>query len=459
MKPPSTSDALTVYPAPAGAAISSWYTLAANGHAVPVYDAQVDEPHNCAFASFDGRGPVRVEITPAAAFQTVKVRPLSAGIAPQINGASIAFVVDRPCRLSVELDGNISRPLLVFYNHPLADAPPGGPNVRHFGPGLHEAGQIVLQSNQTVVIAGGAVVRGFFTAENASHIRILGRGIMDAHENKSCMIRFTNCQDVLVEGIIIADQPQMNWTTVFTACDDVVVRNIKIIAGDNVSNDGIDLVSCHRALVEDCFVKCFDDCIVLKALRTNRRDIEDITVRNCLLWNIQAYGVQIGAELDCAHTRRIRVENCDIIHAQQTETDAGDRYLYYSGALGILNGDDGEVSEVVFDDIRVEDGANRLISVKIMKSEWNHTAGYGTIRDITFRKVRLVDGIPLPSEIISYGIAVPYAPNASAPAHIPSDITIEDLEILGRAVHGFAEGGFTIEPFCKNLKFVVNPAT
>ena len=453
-----TADHLITYPFDRGLTPTDAYRIRVDGHPVAAYDSLINAPDDCALCIFDITGPVRVEITVPMPLQSVKVRPASAGICAAIDGQTFSFELTQPRKLCIEINGSLAYPLFLFVSQPEQDAPsPDDPNVIYFGSGLHEPGKVMLQEGQTAYLAGGAVVRGHFAAKDVHHVRILGRGILDASANRASMITMTRCTDVLIEGVTILKQPPFFWTTSFWSCDDLRISNLKILAGDSFSNDGIDLVSCHRALVEDCFVKCYDDCIVVKAFHTDGRTAENITVRKCLLWNIQAYGVNIGPELHTTEVRDITITDCDIINPQHTETDPNDDYFFYCGVLGIVNGGDAVVSNVLFDDIRIENPTAKLISIKIMKEAvWNKgCTAYGEIRDVLFRNVRVLDGPFLPSEILS-NIA-PEGYNRAEPErnHIITNITFENLRILGTPIRSAQQGCFIVNPHARGLRFIV----
>ena len=71
----------------------------------------------------------------------------------------LRFRLDKPCQLSIEPGGSLRHPLHLFANPLEKDVPaPNAPGVRYYGPGFHEVGEIDLVSNETVYIAGGAVV-------------------------------------------------------------------------------------------------------------------------------------------------------------------------------------------------------------------------------------------------------------------------------------------------------------
>ena len=212
-----SAEKLITYPAPEGYAKSPSYTVTVNGKPSPVYDARINEPDNCGFTYFDFEGTVHVEVTVSGGFESVRIRPQSAGIKPTFRGNKIEFDMTSPKKICLELNEKLSYPLFIFANRLEINPPKANDaGVVYFGPGFHDAGNIDIKSNETVYIAGGAVVKGYFTATNAQKIRILGRGIMDAHDNNTGMISFSDCKNVIVEGIFMIDQPTYRWTSTYT---------------------------------------------------------------------------------------------------------------------------------------------------------------------------------------------------------------------------------------------------
>jgi hypothetical protein len=80
------------------------FHLRVNGRQVFVHDS-----HFGAFAAFGARGPVTIEIEHATSFERVKVRPLSRGIVPAVDGRLVRFALPGPMKLSVELDDGLVR--------------------------------------------------------------------------------------------------------------------------------------------------------------------------------------------------------------------------------------------------------------------------------------------------------------------------------------------------------------
>ncbi|UCD49173.1 MAG: hypothetical protein JSW27_16770 [Phycisphaerales bacterium] len=224
---------VVTYPAPDGAARAADFRVRVDGQAQFVYDSEI-----AAFVSFSFSKSVHVAVTPQKAFSRVDIRPKHRNVAFTIENGTIQFDLDEPCQLSIELDGDIERPLFLFANPVEKKVPkPDDKRVRYFGPGrIHEAGEIVLESGQTLYIAGGAVVRGRVRAEGAKNVKVRGRGILDGshRDYKTQMLKFSECTNVDLEGITILNS--YGWTVVPVKSDNVKIDNVKIVGWRD--NDG-----------------------------------------------------------------------------------------------------------------------------------------------------------------------------------------------------------------------------
>ena len=228
------------------------------------------------------------------------------------------------------------------------------PNVRYFGPGVHDCGEIALQSNQTVYLAGGAVVHGGITGTDLENIRICGRGILDNGRQERGTVRpiaLHGCRNVAIEGIIIRDACE--WVVTTAACEDVHIRNLKLIGMWRYNSDGIDICNCANVLIENCFIRSFDDSIVLKGLAAHddypcgHLPLKNVTARRCVIWNDWGRGLELGAETCAPDMSGIVFEDCDIIHAVHVAMDS-------------QNSDRAHVHDVRFENIRVELDASTL---------------------------------------------------------------------------------------------------
>jgi hypothetical protein len=238
---------VVTYPTPEGVPRAADFQVHVDGQEQFVYDSEI-----AAFATFSLSGKVHVSVTSQKAFTRVDIRPKSRNVVLTVEDGTIHFDLDRPCQLSIELDGDIERPLFLFANAPQKRAPkPDDKRVRYFGPGkVYEAGEIVLKSNETLYIASGAVVRGRVRAEGARNVRVTGYGILDGtrRDYKTQMLKFSQCTNVEVSGIVILGS--YGWTVVPVRSDNVKIVNIKIV-GWRDNDDGVDIVGCHNLGIVD----------------------------------------------------------------------------------------------------------------------------------------------------------------------------------------------------------------
>jgi hypothetical protein len=455
-----------IYPAAEGAPRADDFQVRVDGQEAFVHDCDV-----AAFATFSFEGKVHVSVTPARTFRGVVIRPKQRGIAPRVEAGTIHFEIEEPCQLSIELDGDIERPVFVFAN-PLEEKAPKGESkdVRYFGPGrIHEAGEIVLESNQTVYIAGGAIVRGRIRAEGARNVRVRGRGILDGshRDYKTQMIKMSECRGVGLEGIVILNS--YGWTVVPVKSDNVKIENVKII-GWRDNDDGVDIVGCRNLAVADSFLRTKDDCIAVKASpayfeggESGLRNVKNVAVVNSVLWNAEwGNAMEIGFELQTKSISGVTFKDCDIIHVER------------GGTFTIHNGDYATVENIRFEDIRVEDSREKLIEFRIGLSiysgdcpheyhrqnpdrkrsplgQWmpvteaelgQYAEKRGRIRNVHFKNIDVTTEKALPSFLIGYDDG----------EHSVENVRIQNLRINGGVVTSPEMGNFTIEKV-KKVRF------
>lgn len=451
---------LVTYPAPDSARQAADFSMTVNGTPVFVHDNAVS-----AMAKFSFSGSITIEITSTHDLRWVDIRPRSAAITAVITPSKITFRLTKPGHFSIERNGEHSRPLYVFAAPLETDVPQAdAPNVRYFAPGkVYDVGTLTLNSNETLYIAGGAIVRGNIEATDARNISIQGRGILDASNlNSGRLVRLWRCTNVDIEGITILNSP--GWTLVILDCDSVRVRNHQQICWRNGS-DGIDLVGTSHARINDCFLRNNDDNIVVKSFSINPktyysqpgdgRDVTDILVERCVIWNMPwGNALEIGFELRCKTVNNITFRDCDLIHVDR------------GAALSIHNGDQATVENITYDDIRVEDAPHKLIDLAVFRSQYStdrptsgeertrlymqgawdgvlrvppgqeaqYAAGRGCIRTILFRNIAVTDGQ------FPYSILYGYDPQ-----HRVENVRFENLTIHGNSIRSAKQGHFSVE--------------
>ena len=127
---------------------------------------------------------------------------------------------------------------------------------------------------------------------------------------RPCCVEFEKCKNVRLEGFRVKESPL--WTVHLRLCEDVVVRNLDLEAQGH-NNDGIDIASCKRVLVEGCTFLQGDDGIVVKSGRDRdgRRvgvPCEDVEIRNCTARGGHTL-FAIGSEVS-GGVRNIRLHDC-----------------------------------------------------------------------------------------------------------------------------------------------------
>lgn len=405
----------TVYPAPPGVQRDRLFQVKVAGQPSFVYSLPVGGMTYFSYSSFARRADV--EITVNRPVETVAIRPLSYGIRPQINGNVITFHLDRTAQLSVEINGDLTHPLLLFANPPEGSPPKPGPaGIHYFGAGkVHNVGRITVTSGQLVYIAGGAVVRGSIFMDRANGVHILGRGVLDGSlykKGESRMIEVDRSTDVDIEGIIVTNSK--HWTVPIIASDRVKLHNVKLVS-DNDNDDGVDIVGSTNITVDQCFIRTKDDCVAVKAgveyftKFNSQHDVSNVVVKRNVLWNgAWGNGLEIGFETRTASISGIRFLDNDLIHVEGPE-----------GTFTIHNGDRAVISDVLYDNCRVEDSKGLLVDFKILKSRYSKDTDRGQIRNIHFRHIR-VDHQGRPSLLQGFDAR-----------HQIGGVTFEDVKVNG----------------------------
>lgn len=382
---------VVTYPAPTGEVLSNDYEVHAAGQKIDTYMARVLDPPfageqwdhggSYSFANFDMSGRVVVRIVSKRSLQNVVIRPLSSGIKPTLlDDHKLELTLDRPYKLSIEPDGR-KAPLLLFANPLEIDAPKADDKgVIYFGPGVHKPEKIVLNSNQTLYLAGGAVVKAEVLAQG-DNIRICGRGILDGADWEwrkgpvGNLIAIRNSADVEVNGITL--RGSSHWTIVPKNCRRVTIRNVKLCNSRVQNDDGINPCNSQDVLITDCFIRSDDDCVALKGLDFSapNSNVERITVENSILWCDRARIFLLGHESRAAFMRNITLRNLDIIHFSMTP------FL-------LEPGEDMRLEDITVEDIRIHgEGQRELIRLRPVVNQYMRKKVPGFIRNVRFRNV------------------------------------------------------------------------
>jgi len=264
----------------------------------------------------------------------------------------------------------------------------GGGTVRLVA-GTYLSAPIMLKSNITLQLDKGATLLGsadhadyppltmfhlpdlqpLVSASNASHISITGEGVIDgAGESwwkeartirnagvlgsghpRPKLIIFDHCKHIRVEGVTIQNSPM--WQLVPYYSDNVIIRNVRILAPPNSPNtDAIDPFSSSHVVIDHVYADVGDDNVAIKSGPINSPGPDDpsrdITITDCTF--LHGHGLSIGSEI-AGGVQNIRAER---IHFEGTD----------NGIRIKSNRDRGnDIGHFFFRDIEMKDVKNALV--------------------------------------------------------------------------------------------------
>ena len=474
---------VVVYPAPADEKLSEDFTLTVAGKTAPVYLCRVsampfnqgwpgyqrpiDQTELASFAYWDMTAPVDIEVVSQRPIESVAIRPTARGIHPQVEGNRIRFHIDAPQQFVVEVNG-WHKALHLFANPQAVAIDPQAPGVRYFGPGVHRPGRMTLASNQTVYLAGGAVVYGCIEAKDATNIKILGPGILDSSEferdfdrnwddvaagrhigSMGGCIHLLRCSQVTVDGPVLRD-PHI-WCLATFGCSDVQIAHVKEIGLWRYNADGIDICNSQNVTVKHCFVRTFDDSLVVKGMRyCSDLPNKNILFEDCVVWNEWGRALEIGAETSAPEFSQVTFRDCDIIRTAGI-------------ALDVQHGDRPTIKDLTFERIRLEvDDVNYAPQIQSSRDAkytgntnycpqffvlvfrhgpWSYDKEIGAMRDIVVRDCS-ISGKPLPASSLN-GLDV---------THDIKGVTITNLQINGKVAETLEEAAISVGPFVSDVR-------
>jgi len=383
-------------------------------HVMKVVNGQ-NQVEDASMASFDFKGKVEVAVQfLRGSIDSARIRPLSKQIQHQIKGNTLYFSLNQPGNLSVEVNGDIFHNLHLFAN-PMEEyvVNKKDTNLIYFGPGLHklEGGKLMIPSNKTVYVAGGAVIEGQLLVHNVQNVHILGRGIIDPAVKMG--VHIANSQNITVEGI--------ECTQCATGgSDSVFINNVKCISYYGWG-DGMNVFASNHVYYNNVFCRTSDDCTTVYATRLGFvGGCNDIIMKNATLWADVAHPIQIGTHGNVEQPdtlQNILYDNIDILDHNEMQID-------YQGCMSIDAGDENLVRDVTFKNIRVEDfRCGQLVNLRVFFNKKYCKAPGRGIRNVLFENINY-KGIHAATSII----------DGYDNARLVQDIVFKDLVINGQKI-------------------------
>lgn len=485
-------------------------SITANGQPLGVYATGVASVHGwydnesytlpqryTPVACFDFCGRVEVEIdvtgmerlcTDAAqtlaGFTKASVSPLSRGVTARVNGKRISFTLTEPGDYTVVLDEDEKTAIHIFtdeidcfdagdnavYARSGAVAMPEGwesASTVVFPPGEYFFGsnQIQPKSNQTIYLMGGAVVHSNIQIRSGvSAVNIVGRGIIDHSGSQSWMIDDgipnlapINCckgsSDVKISGITVLN-PSL-WMIILNGVDSVEIDNVHLISGKH-NGDGISVQSSKNITVTDCFVRSWDDSLVVKnrsETPSNEISSHSIAFRNVTVWTDLAQSMEIGYETNGGGLLA-KPEISDISFEDITVI-----YNLHKPVISIHNADNAAVHNIVYRNIIVEnanmgkgDGADNAQLIELTTNplnQWSSTADRGTVSDVLIENMTVLSTDREKNTIKIEGF------DCSA---VVKNITLKNIRMCGRELtaQNQRDGSLTVERnfYTQNVRII-----
>jgi hypothetical protein len=253
-----------------------------------------------------------------------------------------------------------------------------------FPGGTYLSGTIVLKDNVRLWLSEGATILGcahtlgadypalptgaifigsnplpqayaLIRAKDATNIGIAGPGTVDVNGDDSRRqwdgpmprgIFLQNCRKIVLDGFTVknSSQPHVH----LAVCDDVLVRNLKVISGKMHANeDGLDVDSCRNVEIRDCHIDTRDDALCFKS--NFDRACENVVVRGCDFRSM-ANAIKFGTA-SLGGFKNITITDCTVT-AQRWS------------ALAFQVVDGGVMEDVTVSDIVVR-GATNLIFIRL----------------------------------------------------------------------------------------------
>lgn len=419
---------------------------------IPLYNCKTNFSQ-----TWNGEAPMRmnnavgiIELSGVAKFRitgefkidnNVTIRPLAKNVEYRTFDNQLEFIIKENGDYTIEFPNQRTLHLFVYsIENEEVDA-----NTIYFGPGVHNKNnssfidsnnRINVDSNTHIHLALGAIVEGRIVADSKTNVLVTGRGIIAGAKFDRSVERgttlvpfdFNNSSNITFKDIVCLDPA--GWCYNMYFCNNVTIDGIKIISSRS-NGDGISIQSCYDVLVQNVFVRSWDDSLVVKNYpKWTNRNIEGVTrnivFKNCILWTDLAQSMEIGYETVGEVLEDVHFENITVLHN------------YHKAVISIHNGNNAHINDVSFKNVIVEDasmgkgdGTNRLIDIQnLFSSTWStqhKTTSLGFIEGVRIENVKVYNANN--PEIVISGTYDARTGYDNSLLHYVKDVLIKDLYI------------------------------
>ena len=356
------------------------------------------------YGRFTLKKPAEVRVRSTRSLSGLSVAPAKYGIAPRrVSDNEVAFVAERPFHLSFESNGRHGA-LLLFADEPIA-VPPKTPDLVYFGPGEHVRETVDLHSGQTLFLDDGAVLYARVSAAG-ENISICGNGTISGARfgrfkgpRGLGFLWLHDATNVTVRGVAIAAPNR--WSVAVKECDGVVFDDVRVLGGNMINDDGIDVVNSRNVTIRRSFIRTQDDNVCAKGIchPTRPEDgppVENVRVEGCELWCDGANVFRFGFECDAPYMKGIVVRDLDVLHFSPVPNPPIEHI--WSHAVFKIQTSDGMVfSGLDVQGVRIHSDGNDISLViaeprpmRVPRGSWTkpyHYTSGGVVRDCRFADI------------------------------------------------------------------------
>ena len=388
--------------------------------------------------------------------ESVEVLPSSYGIEPKVEGKKVYFNIKETGNYTVVFNDKEVNATHIFVNDIEDYATNIDEDTIVIEPGEWYIENVSIESGNTYYIKGGAVVHTTIGGNFVEDVKIFGHGIIDGSwyagwkENNTTEahvpFNIVSGKGITLDGLTFLNSNC--WVINATDSNNCIFQNVKLISG-RANGDGITLQSCQDMVVQNCFVRTWDDSLVVKNYTTTQ-NTKNISFKNISIWTDLAQSMEIGYE-----TNKGKKDDPEI--SGVSFSDITVLYNFHKPAISIHNSDNAYVHDISYKNIVVEhanmgegDGAEnrQLIDFNVKSSNWSQTNERGRIKDISIDNVQVLNTNK--ANVISRIVG-------NDTEHKVEDVTIKDLVILGTKVTNDnctdAEHQFEFNDYVNNIVF------
>ena len=250
------------------------------------------------------------------------------------------------------------------------------PTVQDSNMGMNQS-LIHAEGCRNISLAGKGMIYGRGYKTNFS-----GPETSGATPGRPFVIRIIDCQGVHIRDLHLRDSPC--WMQNYLNCEDLLMEGLVIENQANFNNDGVDIDGCRRVIVRNCWINAEDDALCFKG--ASQRPMDEVLVENCQCWS-QTNGIKFGTDSE-GDFRNVLVRHCQV-GGPTAEMNAA-RHRRSDSGISWESVDGGTVENILATDITILRAKSPLflrLGDRARKRPEQPRPGVGQLRRIVFERI------------------------------------------------------------------------